>query len=62
MANNAQQRPASPGANGQIINNQLSQQVAMPGQNGDDGDAMMDDDPELVSEDIACNSIPIAAF
>jgi hypothetical protein len=34
----------------------------MPGQNGDDGDAMMDDDPELVSEDIACNSIPIAAF
>jgi hypothetical protein len=42
---------ASPG--GQVINNQISQQVAKPG--GGDDDAIMD-------EDIACNSIPITNF
>lgn len=37
----------------QVMNNQISQQVAKPG--GGDDDAIMD-------EDIACNQIPITNF
>lgn len=44
---------ASPG--GQVVNNQISQQVAKPGGGDGDDDAIMD-------EDIACNTIPMTNF